>query len=239
MPEATNQVIVDHTSGLHKCIANCCANEFEAAFGKIFAHRLGMRTAGRHVFCVLPAVLHWPSVDELPNISVEAAAFLLDGEEGAGILDGRANFEQVANDRIICQQSCNISLVVSGYFARIEALEGGAICGTLLQDGNPAQTGLGALQDNEFEETAVVVQRHAPFFIVVSNRKRIPRPNATLNPSLAFVFCCQFRLTWDYTSAIYRGGREVSGVQTLWSRTEIFPGADDGRRFKRPCPPLR
>src|SRR5580704_11885357 len=101
MPEATDQVIVDHAGGLHKCVTNCRANEFEAAFSKIFAHRVGMRSAGRHVFCMLPAVLHGPAVNEVPNVSIEAAAFLLNGEEGAGIPDGRANFEPVANDRII------------------------------------------------------------------------------------------------------------------------------------------
>src|SRR5689334_22481148 len=110
-----------------------------------------MRSAGWHVLCVPPAVLHGLAADELPNVSIEAAECLLNGEKGAGILDSRANFQPAANAPIICQQSCNIYLAVSCYLAKIEAVECGAISGPLLQDGNPAQTGLSAFQYKELK----------------------------------------------------------------------------------------
>src|SRR5271169_6204256 len=143
-----------------------------------------MGTAGRHLSSLEPAILHRPSADELPNVSIEAAEFLLNHEEGAGILDGRANFEPVANDPGIFQQRCNLRFVESGDFARIEAVESGSIGGSFFQNGNPAQTRLSAFQYQEFEEKAVIVYGHAPFFIVVSDQMGIACPGAPLNPRI-------------------------------------------------------
>jgi hypothetical protein len=47
--------------------------------------------------------------------------------------------------------------------------------------GVPAQASLRAFQNQEFEELAVVVDRHAPFFVVIGGLERVGiRPWATL-----------------------------------------------------------
>ncbi len=50
---------------------------------------------------------------------------------------------------------------------RVEAIESGAIVLAFLQDGVPAQAGLGNLENEELEENAVIVLRQSPLFIVI------------------------------------------------------------------------
>jgi hypothetical protein len=84
-------------------------------------------------------------------------------------LDRRANLQAIADDSIVCEQGCGFGLVVFGHLAGIEAVERGAIGGAFLQDGDPTQAGLSAFQDEQFEQAAIIVQRHAPFFVVVND----------------------------------------------------------------------
>ena len=57
--------------------------------------------------------------------------------------------------------------VVARDLAGVEVVEGTAVVVALVQDGGPAQAGLGAFQNQELEEDAVVMLRHAPFLVVV------------------------------------------------------------------------
>ncbi len=55
----------------------------------------------------------------------------------------------------------------------MEVIESGAISVTLLQNGGPTQARLGAFENQEFEKCAVVMQRNAPFRIVVGHHQGI------------------------------------------------------------------
>ena len=60
----------------------------------------------------------------------------------------------------------------------IELIEGGAIVLALFQNGVPTQAGLGAFEDEEFKQHAIVVLGHSPFFVVIADGERVPRPTA-------------------------------------------------------------
>jgi hypothetical protein len=73
----------------------------------------------------------------------------------------------------------DLAAIVAGNLPRVEAIERGAIVLAFLQDGVPAQSGLRALENKEFEERGVVVRGNAPFFIVIADGKIVARPGAT------------------------------------------------------------
>ena len=115
----------------------------------------------------MPGILERLAGDELPDVAVEGAEFFLDGEEGLGVGNGGGDFEAVADDAGIAKEFAGLAAAVAGDFAGVEMVEGGAIVFALVEDGFPAQAGLGALEDEEFEEEAVVVDGEAPFAVVV------------------------------------------------------------------------
>ena len=57
--------------------------------------------------------------------------------------------------------------LVASHLAGVETAEELAIPLTLLQDGVPAESGLRAFEDQKFEPAAIVVNRDAPFLVVV------------------------------------------------------------------------
>ncbi len=108
--------------------------------------------------------------DELPDVAVEAAELLLHAEKRLRIFDGGSDLQPVANDSRIRQElfgSCGV--VLRDAFG-IEAVEGETVIVALVQNRGPAQACLRAFENQEFEERAVVVHRHAPLFIVIANR---------------------------------------------------------------------
>jgi hypothetical protein len=56
-----------------------------------------------------------------------------------------------------------------GYESDVEVIKRFAIILSFPQDGFPAKAGLGPLQDQEFEQGAIMVLRHSPFTVVIGN----------------------------------------------------------------------
>src|SRR6478736_4847895 len=54
-----------------------------------------------------------------------------------------------------------------------------AIVHALIENRVPTQSSLRSFEDEEFEECAVVVQRHTPLLIVVADRQLVIRPSTT------------------------------------------------------------
>ena len=92
--------------------------------------------------------------------------------------DRGCDLEAVANDARIAQQALLFTAIVAGDALRVEAVEGGAIVLPLLQNRVPTQAGLGAFENQEFKEHAIVVLGQAPFFIVITNGQRVAGPGA-------------------------------------------------------------
>ena len=49
VPIACHQVIVDHSHGLHECVADCGTYESESSLAQIFTHRVGLSGTRRHL----------------------------------------------------------------------------------------------------------------------------------------------------------------------------------------------
>src|SRR5579864_809612 len=122
---------------------------------------------------------------ELPDVAVEAAEFLLHAKECLGIRDGRSNLELVADDAGIAQELADSAPVVARHPLGIESLEGPAIVIALVENRAPTQTGLRAFENQKLEERPVVVRRHAPFFIVITDHEVAGRPTAANRRLLA------------------------------------------------------
>jgi hypothetical protein len=71
-------MIVDHSDGLHKSIANCRAHEAKPPHFQILAHALGLSAEGRHLLDIAPLVSDGTVFRESPNIGAETAEGLLD-----------------------------------------------------------------------------------------------------------------------------------------------------------------
>ena len=89
VPEAINDMVIDHPSRLHKSVANRRPYELEAALSQILAHRIRFFGGAWNVAHAPPGILDRRVIDELPNISVEAAEMALHLDKSFGVHDGR------------------------------------------------------------------------------------------------------------------------------------------------------
>jgi hypothetical protein len=97
-----------------------------------------------------------------PDVGVEGAELFLDFEEGLGVGDGGGDFEAVSDDAFVFEELGLVLGGEAGDFGWVKVGEGFAVGGTFLEDGFPGEAGLGAFEDQELEEEAVVVDRDAP-----------------------------------------------------------------------------
>ena len=109
------------------------------------------------------------SSDKSPQVGVEAAEFGLDGEGKLGVENRRFDLEAVADDPGIREQALDFGGAETGDLRDFEVGKSPVIGIALFQDGDPAQAGLRAFEDQEFEQFAIVVQRDAPLLVVVGD----------------------------------------------------------------------
>ncbi len=164
---AIDQMVVDHPSRLHERITNRRADELEAGASQGFAQRIRLRSLGGDFGQRCPGVLDRCPTDEGPQ---EIAERLPPGGQrqiGLGILDGGGDLGAVADDAGVGQQGGDFRVVVAGDLVRVEAVEYLPVVRPLLEHGGPRQAGLGAFEDQQFEQGAIVAQRQAPFRVMV------------------------------------------------------------------------
>jgi len=165
--KATRLVIVDHADSLHKGIADGRADKFEAALQQIFAERVGdFRASSKGS---VGSAFQRLAVYEAPDVFIKAAEFALHCEKSDGVADRGVDLELIADDAVVRQQRCDLTLIVLCDFLRVEAVECGAIVIAFSEDGFPAKTGLSSFENQKLKETVVVVNRHAPFFVVIGD----------------------------------------------------------------------
>src|SRR5579859_2036130 len=166
-------MVVDHSRGLHQRVANRGADEAEAALRQVFAQCVGLFRARRNL--ALPGVLFRFAIDKAPDVRVEAAKFLLRLQERTGVADGGSDLQAIADDAGVSEQLPHFLCPVAGHFFGIESVEYFLIALPFAQHGVPAQSRLRAFQSQHLKPSVVVVQRHAPLFVVIGN---IPRFDA-------------------------------------------------------------
>ena len=102
----------------------------------------------------------------------------MDREEPASVLDRGRDFEPIADDSGIGEQTAHFLGIVACDEARLELAEDFPVALALGEDRHPGQAGLRALENEQLEQRAIVVLRNAPLFIVIWNRERSSRPRA-------------------------------------------------------------
>src|SRR5262249_7118926 len=179
--ETIGEMVVDHTDGLHKGVADRRAHEAKAAFLQSLAHGVRFRSFCRHSLASGPVGLFWPSPHKLPDIGVEAANLFLDSQEGAGVRDGGGDFQAVADDAGILQKLANFLGVVAGDALRLEVVEDFALARSFAEDRVPTETGLCTFQNEKFKQYAVIVNRHAALFVVIRDVPAVCGPRAAVH----------------------------------------------------------
>ena len=162
-------MIVDHAGRLHEGVADCAADEAEAALLQVLAHGIRLRCRGRNLLQVFPSVLSWFAAHKAPDIAVETPEFPLRDEEHFRIVDRRLDLEAVADNAGILEQSSDFLPAEACDFLSIKSGESAAVVLALLEYGVPTQTRLRAFEDEEFEPFAVVMDRDAPLVVVIGD----------------------------------------------------------------------
>jgi hypothetical protein len=166
-------MVVDHSGGLHDGIADGGPHKAKASALEVLTHGVGLFGESGDFGFGPPGVLDSLPTREPPDIAVKTAIFRLDRKKRAGIADSSFNLEPVANNAWIGEQLINFARIIRSNFAWIKGIERLTVVGTLSQYGQPAQAGLSSFQHEKFEEPAIIMQRHTPLAIMVSEVKGI------------------------------------------------------------------
>ena len=97
----------------------------------------------------------------------ETAVRCLQALDGARVLDGRVDFQAVADDAGVGEQAGNVGLVIGGDGGNIEVVIGAAQVVRLAQDGAPAQPRLIDFKDKALKQAVVVVNGEAVLVVVI------------------------------------------------------------------------
>jgi len=177
---AGDEVVVHHAGRLHEGVADRRADEFEAALEQVLAHRVALRRARRDFGHSAAPIHDRAAADKGPEVAIERAELLLHGEKGLRVRDCGGDLQAVAHDTRVGEEARDLAGVVTRDLPGVEIIEGAAVVFALVQDCGPTEPGLGALEDEELEQRAVVMQGHAPFGVVVGEIRLGVSPGATV-----------------------------------------------------------
>ncbi len=113
------------------------------------------------------------AAEMVPQHRGKSGALVHDRQIRLGRTDGAFDLGAVADDAGILHQPLNLSRRVARDLLRLETVEGGAEIVALAQDSDPRQAGLEAVEDQLFEQRAVVPFGHAPFLVVIGDVERV------------------------------------------------------------------
>ena len=166
--DAAGQMIVDEPCGLQMGVADRGPEEFESPFFHVPAHGVGLGRRHRN-FAQRPERVddRLPVGKERQRVVVETPELLLQKEEQPCVRDRSLDFQPVSHDAVRVHQPFDIFVGHSGHPFGVEIAECLAIPFALAEDRYPAQSGLGALQHQKFEQRPVVGDGFAPLFVVV------------------------------------------------------------------------
>src|SRR5204862_2824598 len=94
-------------------------------------------------------------------------------------MDRRRNLQSVAHDPGVAEQPFHIARAVTRDLLRTKTVERFAIVLPFLENRRPAEPGLRALEDEKFKQLSIVVNRHAPFLIMIADVWFSSRPGTT------------------------------------------------------------
>src|SRR6516165_10253990 len=171
-------MVIDHTRSLHEGVRDGRTHELEAALLQVLAYGVRLRRASRDLLERAPGVDERSAANELPEISVEAAEFVLHSQHGTGVLHGGIDLQAIANNAGVGEKLPHLALSIPRDCRSIKVVKGSPVVVPLLENSLPAQACLGAFQDEELEEPSVVMDRNAPLLVVVEDHKVTLGPTA-------------------------------------------------------------
>src|ERR1700680_3231761 len=145
--ENLHRMVVHQPRSLHEGVTDSRADEVEAAFLQILAHRVRFRSARRNSLPQPPGVHSRFAADKLPDVAVERAELPLPLEKCLGVLYCRSHLQPVADDPFGPAQPLRFSPVVAGDYIRVEPIKSRTIVFALPQNRVPAEPGLCAFQN--------------------------------------------------------------------------------------------
>ncbi|AOY89292.1 hypothetical protein BKP64_14555 [Marinobacter salinus] len=166
---AIDEVIIDHSGRLHKGINDRRANKIEAGSFQLTGHGFRFRGTYRYLIKVLPLILYRLAINKRPQKLTETDAFFPEVEKSSGIPDDGVDFQAVADNSGVCHQFCDLVILVSHDFFRVEIIVGLPVPLLLAEDGQPAQPRLLAVQAQFFEKCQIVIFWSSPNRIVIVN----------------------------------------------------------------------
>lgn len=98
LPEAINDMIVEHPGCLHVGVADGRAHKLKAALFQVLTQRVRLNTGHRIVPQSLQLMHDRSSANESPNISIEALKSFLNLKEALRVVDGGEDFLLIADD---------------------------------------------------------------------------------------------------------------------------------------------
>jgi hypothetical protein len=104
-----------------------------------------------------------------PEEAIESPKFLLHPQESPGIFDRRLDLETIADDPGVFQKALNLFRIIASNPGGVKIIKRFPKFLPLPQDRQPGQAGLHSLKDQHFEQFSVVMNRNAPFFIMISD----------------------------------------------------------------------
>jgi hypothetical protein len=205
--KAIDEVIVHHADCLHVGIEDGGADEAETPALEILAERVGLARGRRNLPDRLPSIQLGPSAHETPAVGVETSELFLNCAKRPRVAHRGFDLQPVSNDSRIRCELLNSFPGISRHFPRIELTESLAIALPFSEHGGPAEPGLRPFQNQELEVLPVVVDRHAPFPVVIPDHQRVAaRP------------CTSFR---DHEPQIL-GHRRFEGPPVLARTGQLF-----------------
>ena len=167
VPEAPDQVVVDEPRGLHQRVADRRPDEPEAAPAEVRAHRLRCVRLGRDRAHLHPRVLDRRPADERPQVVHEGRPRVVQGERRPRVADRRGDLRPVADDARVGEEPRDVRVAERRDGGDVEPRERLPVALALAQDRRPRQAGLGALEDEQLEQVALVADGDAPLLVVI------------------------------------------------------------------------
>jgi hypothetical protein len=160
-------MVIDHADGLHEGITDGRAYKAASELFQVVADLARQIGLGGNPGNIAPRILDRAAVNVPPKKGVQGTVALLDIECRPGVLNGRLDFQPVADDSGVGQQFPDAFLIEPGDYFNIKTFKSPAVVFSFFQNGDPAQPGLGPFKDQELKQRYVIMQGNPPFKIVI------------------------------------------------------------------------
>ena len=173
-------MVIDESGRLHEGIADRGADKLESPTLQIITNGIGERCSRRQIVLIAETIDDRLPLHEGPEIFVETPPLLLHSEEGFSIRDRGLNFQSIADDLLILNQSLDLARAEARHLLGIEVGKGFGKTLALVEHDSPRESGLEGVEDHELEKLALIMKRHPPLGVVISNHQGVnPRPSTT------------------------------------------------------------